>query len=145
MNTESATNVLTRQWRIATYSKTVTPRNRMPETGASGSVGAPLEQSEGATRQQVPPYGLPSHLFRFALELAFAPRWRGRCFLLLIIAARSSLPKSKTKRVSGLQAPGLCVPPPARSGCLNRVEIPAEFANWTLYRRYAFVSAGFSD
>jgi hypothetical protein len=57
MNTESATNVLTRQWRIATYSKTVTPRNRMPETGASGSVGAPLEQSEGATRQQAPPYG----------------------------------------------------------------------------------------
>ena len=57
MNTESATNVLTRQWRIATYSKTVTPRNRMPETGASGSVGAPLEQSEGATRQQGPPYG----------------------------------------------------------------------------------------
>jgi hypothetical protein len=26
----------------------------MPETGASGSVGAPLEQSEGATRQQGP-------------------------------------------------------------------------------------------
>ena len=26
----------------------------MPETGASGSVGAPLEQSEGATRQRPP-------------------------------------------------------------------------------------------
>lgn len=45
----------------------------MPETGASGSVGAPSEQSEGATRQQGPPYGLPLHLFRFALEIASAP------------------------------------------------------------------------
>ena len=73
MNTESATNVLTRQWRIATYSKTVTPRNRMPETGASGSVGAPSEQSEGATRQQVLPTAYPD-LFRFELELASVPR-----------------------------------------------------------------------
>src|SRR5271165_6298320 len=45
MNSESLTNVLTRQWRIVTGSKTVNPRNRMPETGASGSVGAPLEES----------------------------------------------------------------------------------------------------
>ena len=45
MNSESSTNVLTRQWRIVTGSKTVNPRNRMPETGASGSVGAPLEES----------------------------------------------------------------------------------------------------
>ena len=42
MNPESLTNVLTRQWRIVTGSKTVNPRNRMPERGASGSVGAPL-------------------------------------------------------------------------------------------------------
>src|SRR5271165_6798978 len=46
MNSESLTNVLTRQWRIVTGSKTVKPRNRMPESGASGSVGAPLEESE---------------------------------------------------------------------------------------------------
>ena len=45
MNSESLTNVLTRQWRIVTGSKTVNPRNRMPERGASGSVGAPLEES----------------------------------------------------------------------------------------------------
>ena len=45
MNSESLTNVLTRQWRIATGSETVNPRNRMPESGASGSVGAPLEES----------------------------------------------------------------------------------------------------
>ena len=45
MNSESLTNVLTRQWRIVAGSKTVNPRNRMPETGASGSVGAPLEES----------------------------------------------------------------------------------------------------
>ena len=43
MNSESLTNVLTRQWRIVTGSETVNPRNRMPESGASGSVGAPLE------------------------------------------------------------------------------------------------------
>src|SRR5271166_2957344 len=35
MNSESLPNVLTRQWRIVTGSKTVNPRNRMPETGAS--------------------------------------------------------------------------------------------------------------
>jgi hypothetical protein len=45
MNSESLTNVLTRRWRIVTGSKTVNSRNRMPETGASGSVGAPLEES----------------------------------------------------------------------------------------------------
>ena len=42
MNSESLANVSTRQWRIVTGSKTVNPRNRMPETGASGSVGAPF-------------------------------------------------------------------------------------------------------
>src|SRR5271165_5168714 len=45
MNSESLTNVLTRRWRIVTGSKTVNSRNRMPETGASGPVGAPLEES----------------------------------------------------------------------------------------------------
>ena len=45
MNSESLTNVLTRQWRIVAGSETVNPRNRMPESGASGSVGAPLEES----------------------------------------------------------------------------------------------------
>src|SRR5260370_40154141 len=59
MNSESLTNVLTRQWRIVTGSKTVNPRNRMPETGASGSVGAPLEES-GA----LPGNGLASHAAR---------------------------------------------------------------------------------
>jgi hypothetical protein len=44
----------------------------MPETGASGSVGAPSEKSEGATRQQVLPTGYPP-VFRFELELASAP------------------------------------------------------------------------
>jgi hypothetical protein len=81
MNSESLTNVLTRQWRIVTGSKTVNPRNRMPETGASGSVGAPLEESEGATRQRLPPHfvGLPSnvHLFRFSLDQASLRRWEG--------------------------------------------------------------------
>src|ERR1700748_1955626 len=96
MNTESATNVLTRQWRIATYSKTVTPRNRMPETGASGSVGAPLEQSEGATRQQDPPYGLP-HLFRFALELASTPLERSLGFVFDDYSLVPCSQRSKTK------------------------------------------------
>ena len=55
MNSESLTNVLTRQWRIVTGSKTVNPRNRMPERGASGSVGAPLEES-GALPGNRPPF-----------------------------------------------------------------------------------------
>jgi hypothetical protein len=71
MNTESATNVLTRQWRIATYGKTVTPRNRMPETGASGSVGPPLERSEGATRQRFSPTDYPIYS---VLTLSSLPR-----------------------------------------------------------------------
>src|SRR5271165_6342344 len=62
MNSESLTNVLTRQWRIVAGSKTVNPRNRMPETGASGSVGAPLEES-AALRAG------PFHLFRLHLDL----------------------------------------------------------------------------
>ena len=68
----------------------------MPETGASGSVGAPLEQSEGATRQQDPPYGLP-HLFRFALELGSTPLERSLGFVFddCSLAPRSQ--KSKTK------------------------------------------------
>jgi hypothetical protein len=40
----------------------------MPETGASGSVGAPSEQSEGATRQQGPSYGLSLHLSVLSLS-----------------------------------------------------------------------------
>jgi hypothetical protein len=56
----------------------------MPETGASGSVGAPLEQSEGATRQQGPPYGLPP--IYSVLPLSSAPlRWRGHWVLFLTI------------------------------------------------------------
>ena len=71
MNSESLTNVLTRQWRIVTGSKTVNPRNRMPESGASGSVGAPLEES-GALPGNVLPAGggAPAHLFRFFLDQA---------------------------------------------------------------------------
>ena len=99
MNTESATNVLTRQWRIATCSKTVTPRNRMPETGASGSVGAPLEQSEGATRQPGPPYGLPP--IYSVLNLSSLPLRAGEvtaiCFRPLL--ARSELSRIKNKTV----------------------------------------------
>jgi len=68
MNSESLTNVLTRQWRIVAGSKTVNPRNRMPETGASGSVGAPLEESGALPGNGAPPTGYP-HLFRFDLEL----------------------------------------------------------------------------
>ena len=74
MNSESLTNVLTRQWRIVTGSETVNPRNRMPETGASGSVGAPLEES-GA----LPGNGLlptlrvaPSIYSVYSLELRYA-------------------------------------------------------------------------
>ena len=56
----------------------------MPETGASGSVGAPLEQSEGATRQQGPPYGLPP--IYSVLPLSSPPlRWRGHWVLFLTI------------------------------------------------------------
>jgi hypothetical protein len=72
----------------------------MPETGASGSVGAPSEKSEGATRQQCPPYGLSLHLFRFEFELASAPRWNGGCILLLIVARLSLALKSKDKTAS---------------------------------------------
>jgi hypothetical protein len=43
----------------------------MPETGASGSVGAPLEQSEGATRQRRLPTGFAPFI-PFA-RLTFAP------------------------------------------------------------------------
>ena len=67
MNSESLANVLTRQWRLVTGSKTVNPRNRMPETGASGSVRAPLEES-GRYPAMGSPTGYP-HLFRFDLEL----------------------------------------------------------------------------
>jgi len=59
MNSESSTNVLTQQWRIVTGSETVNPRNRMPETGASGSVGAPLEES-GALPGNQNPYRPPA-------------------------------------------------------------------------------------
>src|SRR6202007_1866766 len=59
MNSESSTNVLTQQWRIVTGSKPVKPRNRMPETGASGSVGAPLEES-GALPGNSNPYRPPN-------------------------------------------------------------------------------------
>jgi hypothetical protein len=96
MNTESATNVLTRQWRIATYSETVTPRNRMPETGASGSVGAPLEQSEGATRQRFPLRTTPIYS---VLSLSSLPlrTERSPYFIFDCLLARSSLSKSKPK------------------------------------------------
>src|SRR6266478_6732684 len=63
MNSESFRNVLTRQWRIATGRKTVKPRNRMPETGASGSVGAPLEES-GALPGNGTSLRASLHLFR---------------------------------------------------------------------------------
>ncbi len=59
MNSESLTNVLTQQWRIVTGSETVNPRNRMPERGASGSVGAPLEES-GALPGNQNPYRPPA-------------------------------------------------------------------------------------
>ena len=68
----------------------------MPETGASGSVGAPLEQSEGATRQQDPPYGLP-HLFRFALELASTPLERSLGFVFDDYSLVPCSQRSKTK------------------------------------------------
>ena len=63
-----ATTVPQRSQGMSLGSETVNPRNRMPETSASGSVGAPLDESEGATRQRCPPTGYP-HLFRFYLEL----------------------------------------------------------------------------
>ena len=37
------------------------------------------------------------HLFRFELELASAPRWRGRCLLRLIIVRSFLAPKIKNK------------------------------------------------
>src|SRR5271165_2625804 len=85
MNSESLTNVLTRQWRIVTGSKTVNPRNRMPETGASGSVGAPLEESGALPGNSLrPPRQArgPLYLFRFALlrrllTAGFVRRGRG--------------------------------------------------------------------
>src|SRR5437899_827103 len=63
MNSESFRNVLTRQWRIATGRKTVKPRNRMPETGASGSVGAPLEESGALPGNSLRPTFSGSPLF----------------------------------------------------------------------------------
>jgi hypothetical protein len=78
MNSESLTNVLTRQWRIVTGSETVNPRNRMPESGASGSVGAPLEESGALPGNRLLPLdklGVPSiysvsllSRLRYALE-----------------------------------------------------------------------------
>ena len=97
MNTESATNVLTRQWRIATYSKTVTPRNRMPETGASGSVGAPFEQSEGAARPHCPLRASPIYS---VLSLSLPPLRSERVTVFCFRLFRSLVPrsqKSKTK------------------------------------------------
>jgi hypothetical protein len=58
----------------------------MPETGASGSVGAPLEQSAGATRQQPAPRRCatgPLYLFRFALEQTSLRASKGDCVLRL--------------------------------------------------------------
>src|SRR5271165_2342397 len=71
MNSESLTNVLTRRWRIVTGSKTVNSRNRMPETGASGPVGAPLEESGALPGNGLlPALGAgPFHLFRLHLDL----------------------------------------------------------------------------
>ena len=63
MNSESLTNVLTRQWRIVAGSKTVNPRNRMPESGASGSVGAPLEESGALPGNSLRPTFSGSPLF----------------------------------------------------------------------------------
>jgi hypothetical protein len=83
----------------------------MPETGASGSVGAPSEKSEGATRQQGPPYGLPRHLFRFELEIASVPRWKGGCILLLIIC--SLVPRAQKQNQNGWLR--LALPDQARS------------------------------
>src|SRR5271169_1337511 len=80
MNSESLTNVLTRQWRIVTGSKTVNPRNRMPERGASGSVGAPLEES-GALPGNGASLRAARHLFRFGLDLENAQRRAGHCNL----------------------------------------------------------------
>jgi len=54
----------------------------MPETGASGSVGAPSEQSEGATRQRVPSHathGPLQHLFRLPLDLRCDVLKGGNC------------------------------------------------------------------
>ena len=49
--------------------------------------------------KQAPPTGYP-HLFRFDLELAFAPRTRGRCILLLMIVRSYLALKSKMKAAS---------------------------------------------
>jgi hypothetical protein len=55
-------------------------------------------------------YGLSLHLFRFELELASAPRWKGGCILLLVTARSFFALNSKNKR-------GSHVPHLSRSRC----------------------------
>ena len=54
----------------------------MPESGASGSVGAPLEES-GALPGNGAPYGLPPFI-PFRPRAGYAPRQRGYRLLRLI-------------------------------------------------------------
>ena len=103
-----------------------------------------LNLKSGTNR--VLPYGLPSHLFRFELQLASAPRWRGHCVLLLIIARSfPRLQNQKQKGFANCRRLDFEFLRRLDQGCLNRAEIPAERANWTFYKRYAFVRADFSD
>src|ERR1700730_1456438 len=67
MNSESSTNVLTRQWRIVTGSETASPRNRMPERGASGSVGAPLNNLRALPGNSNPLHVLQENLLTAAV------------------------------------------------------------------------------
>jgi len=91
MNSESSTNVLTRQWRIVTGSKTVNPRNRMPETGASGSVGAPLEESGALPGNGLLPTSwVPSDIYSVS-RLSRLRSALGSYCLLRSIALRSFL------------------------------------------------------
>jgi hypothetical protein len=101
MNSESLTNVLTRQWRIVTGSETVNPRNRMPESGASGSVGAPLEESGALPGNGLLPLdklGVPS--IYSVSRLSRRRSALGRLLSFALIALRSFLATVSQSRKS---------------------------------------------
>ena len=74
-----------------------TPRSWVTDRA---SANAPLQRVQAQIRhKQAPPYGLPSHLFRFDLELASAPPRRGHWVLFLMIVRSFLALKNQKQRV----------------------------------------------
>jgi hypothetical protein len=72
----------------------------------SASGNAPLQRVQAPIRhKQAPPYGLPSHLFRFYLELASAPPRSGHWVLFLMIV-RSFLALKNQKQKGSRESRG---------------------------------------